>query len=88
MWEKKRNVTLSLHTHKLIPNLYPWNSPGHNTEVGSLSLLQGIFPTQGSNPGFLHCRQIFFNTEPPGKPTIVGKEEKYSRNNLPYHLIK
>ena len=35
-----------------------WNSPGENTGVGSHSLLQGIFPTQGSNPGLLHCRQI------------------------------
>ena len=34
----------------------PWNSPGQNTEVGSLSLLQGIFPTPGSNPGLPHCR--------------------------------
>ena len=32
----------------------PWNSPGQNTGVGNLSLLQGIFPTQGSNPGLLH----------------------------------
>ena len=38
----------------------PWNSPGHNTGVGSLSLLQGIFPTQGLNPGLLHCRQILY----------------------------
>ena len=36
----------------------PWNSPGQNTRVGSLSLLQEIFPTQGSNPGLPHCRQI------------------------------
>ena len=36
----------------------PWNSPGKNTGVGSLSLLQRIFPTQGSNPGLPHCRQI------------------------------
>ena len=36
----------------------PWNSPGQNTGVGSLSLLQGIFPTQGSNPGLQHCRRI------------------------------
>ena len=36
----------------------PWNSPGQSTGVGSLSLLQGIFPTQGSNPGLPHCRQI------------------------------
>ena len=34
----------------------PWNSPGQNTGVGSLSLLlQGIFPTQGLNPGLPHC---------------------------------
>ena len=31
----------------------PWDSPGQNTGLGSLSLLQGIFPTQGSNPGLL-----------------------------------
>ena len=38
----------------------PWNSPGQNTGVGSHSLLQGIFPTQGSNPGLLHCRWILY----------------------------
>ena len=38
----------------------PWNSPGQNTGVGSLSLLQGIFRTQGSNPGLPHCRQILY----------------------------
>ena len=43
------------------PGLYsPWNSPGQNTGVGSLSLLLGIFPTQGLNPGLLHCRQILY----------------------------
>ena len=46
----------SLQPHKLSP----WNSPGQNTGVGSLSLLQGIFPTQGSNPGLPHCRQIHY----------------------------
>ena len=38
----------------------PWNSPGQNTGMGSQSLLQGIFPTQGSNPGLQHCRQILY----------------------------
>ena len=38
----------------------PWRSPGQNTGVGSLSLLQGIFPTQGLNPGLPHCRQILY----------------------------
>ena len=37
-----------------------WNSPGKNTGVGCHSLLQGIFPTQVSNLGLLHCRQFFF----------------------------
>ena len=38
----------------------PWNSPGQNTGVGSLSLLQGIFPTKGWNPGLPHYRQILY----------------------------
>ena len=37
-----------------------WNSPGQNTGVGSRSLLQGIFPTQGSNPVLPHCREILY----------------------------
>jgi len=45
----------------LLHGLYsPWNSPGQNTGVGSLSLLQGISPTQGLNPGFPHCRWILY----------------------------
>ena len=38
----------------------PRSSPGKNTGVGSLSLLQGIFPPQGSNPGLPHCRRILY----------------------------
>ena len=38
----------------------PWNSPGQKTGVGSLSLLLGIFPTQGSNPGLSHCRRTLY----------------------------
>ena len=38
----------------------PWNSLGQNTRMCSLSLLQGIFPTQGSNSGLPHCRQILY----------------------------
>ena len=50
----------------------PWNSPGQNTEVGSLSLLQRIFPTLGSNLGLLHGRQILLPAEPQGKPKNTG----------------
>ena len=47
----------SLQSHGLFS---PWNSPGQNTEVGSLSLLQRIFPTQGSNTGLPHRRQTLY----------------------------
>ena len=49
----------------------PWYSPGQNTGVSSLSLLQGIFPTQGSNPGLLHCRWILFQLRHQGSPRIL-----------------
>ena len=49
----------------------PWNSPGQTTGVGSLSLLQGIFPTQGSNPGLLHCRKILYQLNHKGSPRIL-----------------
>ena len=52
-----RGVSNSLWPHGLYS---PWNSPGKNTGAGSLSLLQGIFPTQGSNPGLPHCRRILY----------------------------
>ena len=49
----------------------PLNSPGQNTGVGSLSLLQGIFPTQGSNPGLPHCKQILYQLSHKGRPRIL-----------------
>ena len=51
----------------------PWNSPGQNTRVGSLSLLQGIFPTQESNPDLLHCRQILYQLSHKGTPRILER---------------
>ena len=48
--------------------LCPWNSPGKNTGVGSHSLLQRIFLTQGSNPGILHCRWILYHLSHQGSP--------------------
>ena len=47
----------------------PWNSPGQNIGVGSRSLLQGIFPTQVSNPGFPHCRPSLYCPGHQGSPT-------------------
>ena len=48
----------------------PWNSPGQNTGVGSLSFLQRIFPTQGSNPGLQHCRWILYQLNHKESPRI------------------
>ena len=58
----------SLRPHGLYS---PWNSPGQNTGVGSLSLLQGIFPTQGSNPGLPHYRWILYQLSHQGSPRIL-----------------
>ena len=46
----------------------PWNSLGQNTEMGSLSLLHGIFPTEGLNPGPPHCKRIIYQLSPRGSP--------------------
>ena len=45
--------------------------PGQNTGVGSLSLLQGIFLTQGSNPGLPHCRWTLYQLSHKGSPRIL-----------------
>ena len=60
-------VSDSLPPHELYS---PWNSPGQNTGVGSHSLLQVFFPTQGSNPGLPHCRGILYQLSHQGSPNI------------------
>ena len=78
LWPCRGDVTVEKVkvTHSY-PTLYrPWNSPGQNTGVGSLYLLQGIFLTQRLNPNLSHCWQIFFffflPFEPQGKPKNTG----------------
>ena len=53
--------------------LCPWDSPGKNTGVGCHALLQGIFPTQGSNPGLLHCRRILYRLSHQGSPLSLAE---------------
>ena len=67
---KKEIVPNSLRPHGLYR---PWNSPGQDTGVGRLSLLQGIFPTQGSNLGLSHCRWILYQ--------LSLKEDKSKSSN-------
>ena len=47
------------------------NSLGKNTGVGCHALLRGIYPTQGLNPGLLHCRQILYTLSHQGSPWIL-----------------
>ena len=80
-WHGESTVSSSSESHSVVSDflqprgLYsPWNSPGQTTGGGSLSLLQRIFPTLGSNLGLLHGRQILLPAEPQGKTknTRVG----------------
>ena len=62
--ESCSDLSGSLRLHGLYS---PWDSPGQNTEVGSFSFLQGIFPTQGLKPVLLHCRQILYQLSHKGR---------------------
>ena len=65
-WSESRLVVSdSVRPHGLYS---PWNSLGQNTGVGSPSLLQGTFPTKGSNPGLLCCRRILYQLSHRGSP--------------------
>ena len=67
IYDKSHSVVSdSLWPHGLYS---PWDSPGQNTEVGSLSLLQSIFSNRGSNPGLLHCRWILYQVSHKGNPS-------------------
>ena len=55
---------------------------GQNPGVGSLSFLQGVFPTQASNPGLLHCRQILYQLSHKGSPRMLeGVAYPFSRGS-------
>ena len=70
---ESESESCSVMSNSLQPHgLYSaWNSSGQNTGVGSLSLLQGIFPTQGSNPGLPHWRRLLYQLSHRGSPRIL-----------------
>ena len=63
--------------------LCPWDSPGKNTGVDCHAFLQGIFPTLGSNPGLLHCRQVLYHLSHQGSPRILEWVTYPSPRELP-----
>ena len=77
-WHMKVKVAQSCPTICDPMDYSPWNSSGQNTGVGSLSLLQGFSPTQGSNPGLPHCRWILYQISHKGSPFVRLKSESES----------
>ena len=66
--ESRSVVSVSPRPHGLHS---PWNSPGQNTGMGSLSLLQEIVPTQRSIPGLPYCRWVLYQLSHKGSPKIL-----------------
>ena len=64
------------------------DSPGKNSEVGSHTVLQRIFPTQGSNPGLLHRRQILYHPSHQGSSYTPIENKKFSKRKKKYLLHK
>ena len=81
-------VSDSLWLHRLYPTrlLRPWDFPGKNTGVGSLSLRQEIFLTQGSNLGLLHWQEDSLLSEPPGKSTVLSTLLEFSSCSLSFSV--
>ena len=71
--ESRSVLSDSLRHHGLYS---PWNFPGQNTGVG-ISLLQGVFPAQGLNPGFLRCRWILYQLSHKGSSLLLYHQCKY-----------
>ena len=71
IWSESEGHSVVSHSLRPHGSYSPWKSPGQNTGVGSLSLLQRIFPTQGLNPGLPHCRQILYQISHRGNPMTM-----------------
>ena len=87
-------MSSSLQPHGLYS---PWNSPGRNTGVGSFTLFQGIYPTQGLNPGLSHCRQILYWLSHQGSPHLqretlinigLGLSNKQRQHRFEYNILR
>ena len=79
--EKVKVVQLYLTLYSL------WSSPGHYMGEGGCSLLQGISPTQGSNPGLPHVQADSLPAEPPGKPKWKRAISKKKKKTKPTNTV-
>ena len=69
-WNENESCSVMSDSLQLHGLYIPWNSPGQNTGIGSLSLLQEIFPTEELYPGLPHCRRILYQLSHQGSPII------------------
>ena len=98
MYKVYSSVSHSVMSDSLLPHgLYPtrliclWNSPDKNTGVGCHFLLQGLFLTQGLNPGLphcRHCRQNPFQLQLQEQIIFMSFLKSYSILPIPYETIK
>ena len=72
--------------HSLL--LCPWDFSGKNTGVGCHALLQGIFLTQGLNPGLLHCRRILYHLSHLGSPSNNYLTIIHHENSTEFYLME
>ena len=76
---------LRSHGQRRLADYSPWDSPGKNTGTGCHFLIQGIFPTQESNPGLLHHRRTLYQLSYKGSPkeedevSVNSKDESRAR---------
>ena len=85
----------SFQPHGLWPTrlLCPWDFPGRSTGVGCHALFQGIFPTQGWNLSFLHCRQTLYHLSHQGSPRdnaseLLNDSKEISDNDSQFDIWK
>ena len=88
-WKLWILLSVSLPPHGLTRLLWPWDSTGKNTGVDCHALLQGIIPTQGSNPGLLNCTQILYHLSHWEAPLLkhtnnLADNFRANRNTFPH----
>ena len=91
---ESESVSGSVVSHSLWPHepqptrlLCPWNFPGTNTGVGSYSLLQGIFLTQGLNLSLLHGRQILYHPSHQVSPSLQDADPTCGQSGVARSLL-
>ena len=80
-WLSRVRLFVTPWTVACTKSLRPWEFLGKSTRVGCRFLLQGIFPTQGSNPGLPHCRQTLYCLSHQGSPAEMKEAPIHNWNS-------